>query len=200
MVAGGLQASGPSDGPQEPAIDNDAAGEERRTHQDAPERPGDAGEYRRGRRRQWVPAPEFIFIGLQIRLRSSPRGDQGFRREPSRFHCRLDAFAALRIRETGRVAGEHDPIANQRPRAGAGGEVGMAVPLDERGAAGESALLEERLEVVDVGIEVAVLAATEPDVEMAALADAPAVAFEIAAEEQLGSLTVRGAVVVFEPE
>ncbi len=62
----------------------------------------------------------------------------------------------------------------------------MAAPLEMRGIGDCAAALEKRGELLHVIVEVLRLAAPNPDVQVVALAHAPRVAFEVAAEEQLG--------------
>src|SRR5690606_15207583 len=114
--------------------------------------------------------------------------DQDLRREHSGLHCRADALPTLRVGEPGRIANQHHAIAHDRASGMRVEKIGVAlVPGGSIG--GHFALrLQPAAERVYLLAQAMVALAAEPDIEKAALAEAPAVSLQILAEIELGPL------------
>src|SRR4051812_28963056 len=115
----------------------------------------------------------------------APRGDDGLGRHQSRFDRRPNAFAALRIREPGGVAGEQHAIIDYTPAALGREQVRVAAPFVFGASRNAAARGEEVHELGRALRQRALVETAKADVDVAALPKAPAVALQIRAEIQL---------------
>src|SRR5262249_17738792 len=133
------------------------------------------------------PAPRFESLAVYletIAIVTAARAEDRVRGEVAGFDSGQDPLAARGIREGGRIAGQHHAVAHdvRAPTRGVVEAVRVAAPARGEALGQLSGARQVGEEAANVRAEAFGVAAAEADVEVAALADAPAVALQVRRE------------------
>ena len=123
-----------------------------------------------------------------LRAMAATRSDCSLSGQKGRLDGGPDAFAALWVGEAGGITDEHETVSDDGTRADARREIRMSAPLEPGRPRRFAAAFQKPDEVIDVGGEMRAVAPPQPNVQVLALSHAPAVSFEIVAEEELSDV------------
>src|ERR1700693_3671487 len=124
----------------------------------------------------------------QLWTRNSIRRQDGLRRQQARFDRWPDAFAALRIRETGRIADQQNAVIRDISPRIRMQKVGMPPEGRRQVKANLSRAFQKILKFSNVLGEFMDIQAPQADIEKCVFSDAPSVALHVGAKVKLGNL------------